>query len=149
MHPQSIDHDAPIIGRHRALTAAPLSVVWRLHTEISVYPTWQPQMLRAYLDGPLVPGARFGWTTESFEVDSVLFDLEPERRTLWGGTTAGIRGIHGFTFTTVDQGVLIETEESWDGEPVRADPQQMQGYLDADLAGWLQRFVATAEAQAG
>ena len=43
--------------------------------------------------------------------------------------------------------VLVHTEESWDGDPVRAQPKEMQQALDSSLRGWLQSLKHEAEAQ--
>ena len=46
-----------------------------------------------------------------------------------------------------EDGVLVHTEESWDGEPVRAQPEEMQRALDGSLRGWLQHLKHEAEMQ--
>jgi hypothetical protein len=35
------------------LLAAPLRIVWQLHTDINSWPTWNGEVLAARLDGPL------------------------------------------------------------------------------------------------
>ncbi len=40
------------------------------------------------------------------------------------------------------------TEESWQGEPVSAQVETLQGALDASLRAWLENLKRTAEAQA-
>jgi hypothetical protein len=49
--------------------------------------------------------------------------------------------------TTSENGVRVHTEESWDGEPVRAQPEEMQRALDDSLRGWLQNLKHKAQAQ--
>jgi len=49
--------------------------------------------------------------------------------------------------TPSENGVLVHTEESWDGELVRAQPEEMQRALDDSLRGWLQNLKHKAEAQ--
>jgi len=49
--------------------------------------------------------------------------------------------------TPTENGVLVHTEESWDGAPVRAQPEEMQQALDGSLRGWLQILKHKAEAQ--
>ena len=53
MNPHSIDEQAPVIARHSAVVAAPLDLVWRLHTDINAWPTWQEAIDEAHLAGPL------------------------------------------------------------------------------------------------
>lgn len=145
MYPQSLDPNAPVTGRHSAVVAAPLDVVWAQHTDVANYPRWQPELQSAHIDGPFVPGVTFDWQTASFDIRSTLYAVEPQRRTLWGGTTAGVTGIHEWTFAEVDGGVLVETAESWDGDVVRADVPLMQKYCDDALLDWLQRLAVAAE----
>jgi hypothetical protein len=55
--------------------------------------------------------------------------------------------VHLWTMTPSENGVLVHTEESWDGEPVRAQPEEMQRALDDSLRGWLQNLKHKTEAQ--
>ncbi|MDQ6853580.1 MAG: hypothetical protein M3046_07780 [Actinomycetota bacterium] len=48
-----------------------------------------------------------------------------------------------------DDGVLVRTAESWEGDPVTAQPETMQGALDQSLRGWLENLKRTAEDRAG
>jgi hypothetical protein len=41
--------------------------------------------------------------------------------------------------------VLVHTEESWEGDPVRAQPEEMQQALDGSLRSWLQSLKYKAE----
>ena len=41
--------------------------------------------------------------------------------------------------------MLVRTEESWEGEPVGADPAAMQSVLDASLRTWLENLRRAAE----
>ena len=49
--------------------------------------------------------------------------------------------------TPGEDGVLVHTEESWDGDPVRAQPEEMQQALDGSLRAWLQSLKHKAETQ--
>ncbi len=52
-----------------------------------------------------------------------------------------------WTITPGEDGVLVHTEESWDGDPVRAQPEEMQQAVDGSLRGWLQILKHKAEIQ--
>jgi hypothetical protein len=145
MNPESIDTEAPVVARHSTVIAAPLSVVWQLHADVDTWPTWQHEIDDAHLDGPFAVGATFAWRTHDLSIDSTVYRVEPERRTLWGGPTEGITGIHAWTFTPVPGGVRVDTEESWSGEPVEAATDDMQAGLDAALVAWLAHLAAAAE----
>jgi hypothetical protein len=51
----------------------------------------------------------------------------------------------GWTLEEQDDGVLVRTEESWEGERVSADPEAMQSALDASLRAWLENLRRAAE----
>jgi hypothetical protein len=95
--------------------------------------------------GPFSPGADFTWHTHDLRIKSTVYQVDPQRRTLWGGSTEGITGIHSWTFTPVPGGVRVNTDESWSGEPVRAAAPDMQAGLDASLAAWLRHLSAAAK----
>ena len=63
------------------------------------------------------------------------------------GSAQGIMAIHVWTMTPSENGVLVHTEESWDGDPVRAQPEEMQQALDGSLRAWLQSLKHKANAQ--
>ncbi|WP_253811004.1 hypothetical protein [Nocardia amikacinitolerans] len=46
-------------------------------------------------------------------------------------------GVHVWTFTEVDGGVLVRTEENWTGAQVEADVPTSTAFLGAGLEGWL------------
>lgn len=39
--PNDIDQSAPVIANHRITIEAPRDLVWKLHTDIDAWPTWQ------------------------------------------------------------------------------------------------------------
>ena len=67
---------------------------------------------------------------------------------VWSGPAQGITAIHVWEFTPTDHGVLVHTEESWDGEVVRAQTATLQQALDGSLRAWLTNLKHAAE-QAG
>lgn len=81
------------------------------------------------------------------DLGRTIYQIEPERRTLWGGPAHGIIGMHEWTFTTVEGSIRVETVESWSGEHVEADVEKMQAALYGALVAWLKhlRTAATTE----
>ena len=146
--PTGIDGDAQVLSRHEVDIRAPLDTVWQLHTDVNAWPTWQPDITAARLDGAFEPGASFAWTSSGFSVTSTIYDVTDGSRTLWGGTAEGITGIHEWTFRNMTQGVIVGTNESFAGEPVERDPSPMQSILDESLIRWLMHLKAAAEARA-
>jgi Polyketide cyclase / dehydrase and lipid transport len=136
-----IDRNAPVIARHEIGINAPLETVWRLHTDVDNWPVWQPDIASAQLTGPFAAGSEFRWLTHGLDITSTIYEVVPNHRIVWGGTSLGITGVHLWLFT---EGT-IHTEESWDGDPIRADVPGMQKALDGSLETWLRRLKETAE----
>jgi uncharacterized protein YndB with AHSA1/START domain len=142
-----IDENAPVITRDEILIDAPLSHVWGLHTDISSWSEWLPDIDSSTIEGPLEVGTVFHWETSGLNIESTIEEIEPLRRIVWSGPAQGILAIHVWMMTPSENGVIVHTEESWDGEPVRAQPEEMQQALDSSLRGWLQSLKHKAEAQ--
>ncbi|WP_433177763.1 SRPBCC family protein [Actinoallomurus sp. CA-150999] len=132
-----IDTTAPVISRHETLVDAPLRTVWELQTGIGDWPTWNPDIESVTVDGPLEAGLTFDWRTHGLDIHSTVQEVDAPHRIVWGGPSGGITGVHVWTFTERPDGVLVHTEESWDGEPIRANVDAMQAALDASLVAWL------------
>jgi hypothetical protein len=153
--PAGIDGDAPVLARHEIAIQAAVETIWQVHIAVNEWPTWQPDITEARLDGDFVPGASFGWTSSGLSVTSTIYDVSapsgevsPRARTLWGGTAQGITGIHEWTFRDMTQGVLVATNESFAGASVEGDPSTMQDMLDTSLVSWLLRLKVAAESRA-
>ena len=142
-----IDENAPVITRDEILIAAPLSTVWGLHTDISSWSEWLPDIDSSTIEGPLEVGGVFHWQTSGLSIESTIREIDQPRRIVWSGLAQGIVAIHLWTMTQSENGVRVHTEESWDGEPVRAQPKELQRALDDSLRGWLQNLKHKAEAQ--
>lgn len=143
--PSDIDVRAPVVSRHGAVIYAPLEALWRLHTDIDAWPTWQTDIEVAHLTGPFAPGSTFTWRSGGLDVESTIYRVEPGRRTLWGGPARGIEGVHSWTLVPAESGTRVDTAESWSGEPIEADRAAMQAVLDRSLVSWLRLLKAAAE----
>ena len=146
--PTAVDRTAPVIAHHEVDIQAPLDTVWRLHTDINAWPTWQTDISAAHLEGVLEPGASFDWASYGLSVTSTVYDLAEGARVLWGGTASGITGVHEWLFSQTPAGVHVTTNESFAGEPVTADAAVLQSLLDASLVSWLVDLKAAAESRA-
>lgn len=144
-HDVDIDRTAPVVSRHEILIDAPLQTVWELHTDVAGWPSWQTAVDGTQPQGPLVPGAVFRWQTAGLDITSTVAQVDPLRRTVWGGPAHGITGIHVWTFSDTGTGVLVTTEESWAGDVVSASPEALQAALDDSLRSWLADMKQTAE----
>jgi uncharacterized protein YndB with AHSA1/START domain len=142
-----IDENAPVITREEILIGVPIGTVWSLHTDISCWSEWLPDIDASTIEGSLEVGTVFHWQTFGLSIESTIQEIDPLRRIAWSGSAQGIMAIHVWTMTPSENGVLVRTEESWDGEPVRAQPEEMQQALDGSLRTWLQSLKHRAEAQ--
>jgi len=146
--PTDVDRTAPVIAVHEIEIEAPLDTVWRLHTDVNAWPTWQTEITDAHIEGTLEPGRSFDWTSYGFSVTSTVYELDERSRVLWGGTSGGITGVHEWLFSETPNGVKVTTSESFSGEPVEADAAGMQTVLDTSLVAWLGHLKAAAESSA-
>jgi uncharacterized protein YndB with AHSA1/START domain len=143
----NIDENALVIAREEILIDAPLESTWGLHTDISSWSEWLPDIDAAMIEGPLEVGTVFRWQTYGLTIESTIQEIDPPRRIVWSGPAQDITAIHVWTMTPSEDGVLVHTEESWDGDPVRAQPEEMRQALDGSLQVWLQSLKQKAEAQ--
>ena len=139
---------APVITRDEILVAAPIDTIWSIQTDVDRWPAWQPDVESAKADGPLGVGSVFHWRTAGLDITSTVEEVEPPRRIAWGGPAPGIVAVHVWTLAVEDQGVLVRTEESWEGPAVDAQVEALQRALDESLRNWLQNLKRAAEDQA-
>lgn len=140
-----IDLDAPVVADHEIDVDAPLAAVWNLLISVNSWKDWNPEITSAHLDGGFATGASFDWESYELPVTSTIYQVQQHRRILWGGTANGITAFHEWLFTKNDNGVRIQTRESFAGTPVDSDVAGMQTMLDNSLATWLGRIKDAAE----
>lgn len=79
----------------------------------------------------------FQWQTAGLDITSTVEEVDAPRRIAGGGPTQGIVAVHVWTFEERQSGVLVHTEESWEGDPVNAQTEALQAALDGSLLpGW-------------
>lgn len=161
---KGIDPAAKLHHRTEILIKAPLSTIWKLHTDVEGWPSWQkPVTSMKRLDpGPLRKGSRFRWTTPApatpatpattLVITSSVQQIKHERCIRWTGPAIGKglridRGVHVWNFIKVKGGVLVRTEESWSGDQIEADPATSIKYLAPGLDAWLAALKTAAEAR--
>ncbi|WP_214325751.1 SRPBCC family protein [Nonomuraea sediminis] len=161
---EGIDPAAKLHHRTEILIKAPLSTIWKLHTDVEGWPSWQkPVTSMKRLDpGPLRKGSRFRWTTPApatpatpattLVITSTVQQIKHNRCIRWTGPAIGKglridRGVHVWNFIKVKGGVLVRTEESWTGDQIEADPATSIKYLAPGLDAWLAALKTAAEAR--
>jgi Polyketide cyclase / dehydrase and lipid transport len=146
--PTEIDRSAPVLAHHEVEIQATLDAVWRLHTDVNAWTTWQSDIATASIEGAFEAGNSFTWSSYGLAVTSTIYAVADHSRVLWGGTVAGITGIHEWLFAEAPDGVRVSTNESFAGAPVDADSSAMQSLLDASLVSWLDHMKKEAESRA-
>ncbi|MFJ4152689.1 SRPBCC family protein [Streptomyces galbus] len=141
----TVDETAPVIVRLSTVIDAPLERIWALHTDIDAWAEWNADVDQAELDGPLLPGNSFRWTTHGLDITSTLREIVPGQRLVWGGPANGIEGVHVWTFEQTGSQVTVHTEESWSGAPVDAAAEQLGQALRQSLTTWLAGLKSRAE----
>jgi uncharacterized protein YndB with AHSA1/START domain len=144
-----IDRSAPATAAGELDIAASPEVVWDVISNIEAWPSWNPDVKTATLDGPLAVGSVFRWRAGSASLTSTLRVVDTPRELSWSGRAMGIRAIHTFRFEPSDGGTLARSEESWAG----LVPTLLRGYsrrtLDRGIRNVLRLLKDEAERRAG
>jgi uncharacterized protein YndB with AHSA1/START domain len=142
-----IERDAPATAEGEQRIDAPPEIVWAVMSDIDAWPTWNPDVKRATLEGPLATGSVFRWKAGTSLV-SRLEVVDPPREIAWTGRTMGIRAVHVYRFEPMDGGTLARSSESWEG----LIPSLLKGWsrrtLERGIADSLGRLKAEAERRA-
>jgi uncharacterized protein YndB with AHSA1/START domain len=141
----SIDEDAPAVARGEIDIDAGIDVVWRILTTISEWPTWNPDVRSARLDGKLEPGTRFRWKAGPGTITSTLQVVEPPHRIAWIGRTMSIRAVHVYDLDERGGVTHVRSAESWDGLLVRILRGSLRKTLQTSTDKGLARLKAAAE----
>lgn len=144
-----IDRSAPAIATGELDIAASPEVVWDVISNIEAWPSWNPDVKTATLEGPLAVGSVFRWRAGGVSLTSTLGAVDSPREFSWSGRAMGIRAIHTFRFEPSDGGTLARSEESWAG----LVPTLLRGYsrrtLDRGIRSVLRLLKDEAERRAG
>jgi uncharacterized protein YndB with AHSA1/START domain len=140
-----VNADASVITRDEILISAPIQTIWDIQTDVEGWPAWQPDVDGAEGEGPLAVGSVFRWQTAGLDITSTVEEVDPPDRTVWGGPAQGIVAVHIWTLDERDDGVLLRTAESWEGDPVTAQSAELQVALDGSLRSWLENLTREAE----
>lgn len=136
---------APLFARQQLLIDAPLAQVWDLQTNIDGWPTWQPDITAAQLDGQLAAGSIFRWKAKGLAITSTLHTVELHHLIGWTGVSLGMFAIHNWTFEALGAGTRVTTEESLSGWLTRLLKLSDARFLEKSLQASLARLKAQAE----
>lgn len=89
-----VNEGAPVIATSETEIAASPETVWALMADIEHWPSWNPDVKAASMDGPLAPGTVFKWKAGPSTITSVLQEVQRPETLAWTGRTVGIRAGH-------------------------------------------------------
>lgn len=140
-----INRRAPAIASAEALIQASLDVVWSVQTNLAEWSRWNPDVEYVDMEGPLARGTEFRWKAGGAAITSALQEVEPKSRIVWTGKLLGIRAVHVWIFEERADGVLVRTEESFDGLLARLFAKSMRRMLALSLAKGLDALKMECE----
>jgi hypothetical protein len=140
-----INTSAPVVGSCEIEIAAASEVAWDVLTDIEHWPSWNPAVKSASLEGGIDEGSKFRWKAGPGTIKSTIRDVQKPWRIAWSGTSFGIKAIHVHTLEPRDGRTLVRTEESYDGLVARLFHGRLQKTLDNALQNELQHLRAEAE----
>ena len=100
---QGIDPTAQLHYQTQIFIKAPLSTVWRVHTDVAAWPQWQSAVstMEPLTPGRLRPGSQFRWTTPApatastpattLVITSTVQDVRPGQCIRWMGDRKSTR----------------------------------------------------------
>ena len=139
-----INRGAPATAEGELQIAADTETVFSVIAAIDEWPSWNPDVRSATLEGPVEPGTTFRWKSGPTTLTSMLQVVERPGEITWTGTTMGIRAVHVFRFEPRNGGTLARSEESWEG----LLPRLLTGYSRRTLATGIRKMLAALGAEA-
>ncbi len=123
--------------------------VWMTLTDIAQWATWQTDISKVKLQGPLEVGTAFVWKTGGAKIHSTLHTVQPHCAFGWTGKALGTFAIHNWTLTENGNETEVTVTESMEGWLVTLLRRMFQKNLEAGMAKWLRFLQAESEARAG
>jgi uncharacterized protein YndB with AHSA1/START domain len=140
-----INQTAPVAASAEIQVTADPHAVWRVLTGIDQWPSWNPDVKSASLEGELAAGSRFKWKAGPGTIVSTIQQVDPPRSIAWTGKTLGLRAIHVYRLKPRDDGTLVSSQESWEGLAALAFRRRMQRTLERAMEAGLLHLKAEAE----
>ena len=110
-----IQDNAPVKASSEITISAKPERVWALLSDVNSWPTWQKDITKAQMRGPLQPGTEFTWTSGT-QIRSRLALVQPPQALAWTGQAYKAKAIHVWKLEALPNGqTLVTTNESMDG----------------------------------
>jgi hypothetical protein len=141
-----INNNATLKTSKEVEVYAPVSTVWKIHTDINAWKYWHPDISSAVLKGNLAVGSTFEWKSDGYKLNSTIIEVEENNILAWKGSGFGASAIHVWEITALENGnTLVRTKESMDGWLVKLFKSMMKKRLNSSLDTWLGALKSQAE----
>jgi uncharacterized protein YndB with AHSA1/START domain len=147
--PPAPQANAPVVGTGEIDIAAPIDVVWSVLTDIAEWPSWNPEVKTAAIDGGLTPGSRFRWEAGAGTITSRIEGVEAPRLIVWTDRTMGIRATHTWQLAEHRAGTLVRTTETFEGPIASIFRRPLQKAIDQAIRSGVVFVKAECERRAG
>ncbi|WP_080058392.1 SRPBCC family protein [Spirosoma aerolatum] len=136
---------APVTCSKRIIINASPDKVWNLLANINNWASWQTDITKPSLNGPVQPGTTFDWKTGGAGIHSTLHTVEPNKSLGWTGKTFGMYAVHNWTLTEVPGGTQVAVDESMEGFLAGLFKSSFNKNLAKDMQHWLELLKAESE----
>ena len=143
-----VNQSAPVVVSEQIDVNADPSTVWKVISAIDAWPSWNPLVKSASLNGPLTVGTRFRWKAGPGTINSTLQQVDPPDVLAWTGKTIGIKAVHVYRLEAGDGGTIGFTAEFWDGLPALLLRRSMQRQLQTSQRSGLDALKQESERRA-
>lgn len=140
-----INEQAPVVGATEIEIAAPREAAWHVLTAIERWPSWNPDVKEASVQGGIGEGTEFRWKAGPGTITSTIQEVDAPRRIMWTGKTLGIKAIHVHTLEARNGRTVVRSEESYDGLVARLFHGRLKQTLDDALRNGLERLKLETE----
>ena len=140
-----INEGAPVVAAVELEVAAPVETVWDVLTAVERWPTWNPDVKAASLEGGVAEGSVFRWKAGPGTITSTIQRVDRPRLIAWTGKTFGIDATHVWRLEQEHGKTLVRTEESYEGLVARILRRPLGKALETALTNGLRSLKVEAE----
>jgi len=136
---------SPVVASAEVEIEADIEVVWEILSTIDHWPEWNADVRSAKIYGALAPGSIFVWSAGPLTITSTISQVNGPHLLAWTGKSLGIAATHIWHMESKGEGVLVRTEESWEGPFPLLFAWPAKKLLQASIESWLEQLKAAAE----
>ena len=137
--------NAPVKCTKSIIIHAEPAAVWNVLTQIDQWASWQTDISKPVLNGPLKPGTTFDWKTGGAGIHSTLHTVDVNKSLGWTGKTVGMYAVHNWTLTEVPGGTQVVVDETMEGFLAGLFKSSFNKNLASGMQHWLELLKAESE----